>query len=152
MILRPSNAHRWMSCAMSAHAQATRPVQPTDAAREGTCAAWVAELLYAGTHRPDDLVGTFHENGWEVDREMVDHIAEYVTVLKRYEHAQTEVFMQHGSGLQGTADCIGWTSTDLLYVTDLKYGYYCACKYEKYDYVYHEDTKECKRVDDGKIA
>ena len=82
MLLRPSAAHRWWRC--SASISATRlpdalPEEDQDAAREGTCAAWVAECVINGdASSAADMLGRSHENGWEVDDDMVRHVQEYM--------------------------------------------------------------------------
>ena len=56
--------------------------QDGDAAREGTCAAWVAELVINGDATcAEDMLGKVHANGWEVDEEMVKHINAYLAIL-----------------------------------------------------------------------
>ena len=114
--LRPSAAAQWMRCGLSAYAPLDRPEEDGDAAREGTCAAWVAELVINGDATDAaDLLGRVHKNGWEVDEEMVKHINAYLAILP--EHGRAEVFMQTEQ-LEGTADHIG-----VNVITDLKYGY-----------------------------
>ncbi len=118
--LRPSASSQWMHCGLSAHAPLDRPEQDGDAARQGTCAAWVAELVRNGDATcAGDLLGKTHENGWEVDEEMVRHINAYLAILP--DDGSSEVFMATEC-LQGTADDIGWTPEGLV-ITDLKYGY-----------------------------
>ena len=124
MILRPSNAHRWMSCAMSVWQPPDRPDEESDAAREGTCAAWVAECVLNGdAASAEDLLGRVHNNGWEVDEEMVRHVQWYIDTVKPWDRQVTaEVFRKSDVGLQGTldAECL---DGNVLYLWDLKYGY-----------------------------
>ena len=55
---RPSAAHRWTKCSAAPLFASRAGPQPTsDPAREGTCAAWVAELLL--TDQPVE-VGMMH--------------------------------------------------------------------------------------------
>ena len=118
--LRPSASRQWMHCGLSAHAPLDRPEQDGDAAREGTCAAWVAELVRNGDATcAEDMLGKTHNNGWAVDEEMVRHINAYLAVLPIM--GKSEVFMQT-EHLEGTADDIGWIKGHLA-ITDLKYGY-----------------------------
>ena len=77
---RPSAAHRWTKCSAAPLFASRAGPQPTsDAAREGTCAAWVAELML--TDQPVE-VGMMHENGWEVDPDMIGHMQEYADICR----------------------------------------------------------------------
>lgn len=125
MILRPSASSRWSKCSLSEHllrSPRTLPETDTDAAREGTCAAWVAECVINGdaTHC-DDLIGKTHENGWFVDQEMADHIQPYVEMAQSRSGAQAEVSVSFGP-VTGTLDLKSY-SPGTLHVDDLKYGY-----------------------------
>lgn len=124
MILRASSAPSWMKCGVFQSSETE-----SDPAREGTCAAWVAELVLNGdASSADDLLGETHENGWTVDENMVSHMNDYVAMLRNRKGMQgsAEVALQHPTlPLAGTSDHIGWTFQDrtVLYITDLKYGY-----------------------------
>jgi len=125
LILRPSSAHRWTRCPSSEHllrSPNALPEADTDAAREGTCAAWVAECVINGdaTHC-DDLVGKTHENGWFVDQQMADHIQPYVKMLQSRDMCVAEVLI-NANPITGTLDAKSTKGTT-LYIDDLKYGY-----------------------------
>ena len=109
-----------MHCGLSAYAPLDRPEEDGDAAREGTCAAWVAELVINGDATcAEDMLGKVHKNGWEVDEEMVKHINAYLAILPR---------ARAGRGLHADASILRARRTtsaghDEPVITDLKYGY-----------------------------
>src|SRR5690606_24506915 len=79
--LRPSASSIWTKCAanprISEHAKTV--AQDSDAAREGTCAAWVAECVLNGSFATaDDMIGMTHPNQWLVTDEMAYFVGEYV--------------------------------------------------------------------------
>jgi len=118
---RPSAAHRWTKCSAAPLFASRAGPQPTsDAAREGTCAAWVAELML--TNQPVD-VGMTHENGWEVDADMICHMREYADICRADGGEMwAEKRVRLNPRIAGTADCI--TLVDgVLTVRDLKYGF-----------------------------
>lgn len=124
---RPSSAHIWTKCSLAPRLiAAAPPEEPSDPAREGTCAAWVAEMVltgqYATTH---DLVGTAHENGWVVDAPMAHAVEGYVNmVLDRGGHIHTERKVWFNDLVAGTPDAFATVDqSGALYVDDLKYGY-----------------------------
>ncbi len=118
---RPSAAHRWTKCSAAPLFASRAGPQPTsDAAREGTCAAWVAELLL--TDQPVE-VGMTHENGWEVDADMIGHMQDYAEICRADGGEMwAEKRVRLNPRIAGTADCI--TLVDgVLTVRDLKYGF-----------------------------
>lgn len=123
---RPSNAHRWAKCAAAPQfAAAAGPRPESDAAREGTCAAWVAEMVLTGqVDACVALVGQSHANGWTVDADMAGHAQDYVDICRAdggqlwAEHHVT--LSQH---ISGTADCVTLAPDGTLTVRDLKYGF-----------------------------
>lgn len=122
---RPSAAHRWMKCAAAPQFSAAAGPQPSsDPAREGTCAAWVAEMVLTGrAEQCADLIGQRHENEWEVDSEMAAHAQDYVDLCRADGgDLWAEEHLTLGPRVAGTADSI--TLADgVLTVRDLKYGY-----------------------------
>lgn len=126
MILRPSSAHLWINCAGYPRLAATLPPEaPSDPAREGTCAAWVAEMVLTGqAATPTALIGTAHENGWVVDRNMARHIEGYIEVLRSHGgtvYAEQRVVLN--ALVQGTPDAAAVCDNGTLHVDDLKYGF-----------------------------
>ena len=127
MDLRPSSAHVWTKCAIQPlMASRLPPEVPSDPAREGTCAAWLAEMvLTKQAPTAKDMVGAIHENGWVVDAEMAYNIQPYVDLIRSHGgtiHTERKVVLnQH---IKGTPDAFAVLDAEgVLYVTDLKYGY-----------------------------
>lgn len=125
--LRPSSANLWMHCpGYPKLASSLPPEQPSDPAREGTCAAWVAEMVLQGVvEKCADMIGEQHENGWVVERSMAHHIQGYVDLLRSYGgtiQAERKVTLVPG-WIEGTPDSFAMINGDALYVDDLKYGY-----------------------------
>jgi hypothetical protein len=125
---RPSNAHRWTKCAAAPQFSAAAGPRPeSDEAREGTCAAWVAEEVLTG-RAPDcmTLVGHSHANGWTVDADMAAHAQDYVDICRAdATDGQTwaECPLVLSDLVQGTADWVALAQDGTLTVRDLKYGY-----------------------------
>jgi len=119
---RPSAAHRWTKCSAAPLFASRAGPQPTsDAAREGTCAAWVAELML--TDQPVN-VGMTHENGWEVDAEMIGHIQAYADICREDSGAMwVEERITLTDRIAGTPDCVTLDGDGVLTVRDLKYGF-----------------------------
>ena len=118
---RSSAAHRWTKCSAAPLFASRAGPQPTsDEAREGTCAAWVAELLL--TDRPVE-VGMTHENGWEVDADMIGHMQEYADICRADGGEMwVEEYVTLSNRIAGTLDCV--TLADgVLTLRDLKYGF-----------------------------
>jgi hypothetical protein len=126
VILRPSSAHIWINCAgYPTLAETLPPEEPSDPAREGTCAAWVAEMVLTG-QAPDAaaLIGAQHENGWVVERTMAHHIQGYIENVRSHGgavHVERKVVLNEL--VQGTPDSFAVADGDTLHVDDLKYGF-----------------------------
>jgi len=101
------------------------PQPDNDAAKEGTCAAWVPELVLKGqVLRCADMIGERHANGWEVDAEMAGHTQSYVDMIREKGgiiHA--EKFVRLSPLVAGTLDNSASVLDGTLYVRDLKYGF-----------------------------
>ena len=84
-ILRPSSADIWTNCpGQPALVERLVPEQPSsDAAMEGTCAAWLAEQCLTGAiEKCRDLVDTVcPENNWPIDHIMANHIQRYCDMI-----------------------------------------------------------------------
>ena len=99
---------------------------PTDPSREGTCAAWVAEMVLTG-QRPDTaaMIGESHANGWLVTPDMAAHIRRYVEMVRSHGgQIHTERKVRLNQWVEGTPDAFAVLSeTGELKADDLKYGY-----------------------------
>lgn len=126
-LLRPSHAFRWSRCAASVHFEANVPTEPdSDAAREGTAAAWVADCVLKGdADSAVDLLGREHKNGWLVTSDMVEHVQDYIDFVRSLGGiTTTEQFVRLNDFIAGTLDASTALSTSgVLHVNDLKYGY-----------------------------
>lgn len=128
--LRPSNSHFWsgdVPCnAMPRFAASIPPEPSSDPAREGTCAAWLAEMVLTGEATTTaDLIGTTHENGWLIEHDMARIIQRYVDhMTERGGSIHTERKVRLNKMIAGTPDAFAVLDDEgVLYVDDLKYGY-----------------------------
>jgi len=125
---RPSESSYWGNCA--AFQRFTRNLSdvPNDAAREGTCAAWIAEVVLNSNEgiSCDDLIGKTHENGWLVDKTMAADIQQYVDLVRSYGGtitAEEYIVASQEPLIAGTLDSsITVFDNGILRVPDLKYG------------------------------
>lgn len=127
MMLRPSSAHIWTACAAQPRMAAMMPPEePSDPAREGTCAAWLAEMVLTGqAANTAALIGATHENGWVVTADMASHIADYVSVVRGHGGVvHTERKVRLNAQIEGTPDAFAVLDGDgVLRADDLKYGF-----------------------------
>ena len=125
---RPSQAQYWSKCA--AYQRFTRDALETtnDAAREGTCAAWVADVVLTSAEgiQCDDLIGKSHENGWMVDEQMASYVQEYVDLVRSEGGevvAEEHVTASENPLIEGTLDSsVSSIEKRVLKIIDLKYG------------------------------
>ncbi|MBY5863284.1 DUF2800 domain-containing protein [Rhizobium leguminosarum] len=126
--LPPSSSHRWVNCALTIPAAQAYPEPPEgDEAREGTCAAWVAQtVLSGGAADCSALIGQAHTNGHPVTAEMAAIVQDYINmILKRGGTTSCEKFVTLSTDplIAGTTDLSATVGdTPVLYVDDLKYG------------------------------
>ena len=129
---RPSASSIWTKCVGYPRLISTLPkgweTRSADPAREGTCAAWVAECTLNHVTQDmrtcHDMIGRVHENGWVVDADMASFVQGYVNLLhNRYgDTVQAEQHVRLSDHIAGTPDA--WAFRDgTLYVDDLKYGH-----------------------------
>jgi hypothetical protein len=127
MQLRPSASQIWTKCPANPLMASRVPEEaPGDPAREGTCAAWVAEMVLTGEARQaSDMIGRNHLNGWLVEPDMTHRIQKYVDLVRSYGgtvHTERKVELNHQ--IKGTPDAYAILAADgMLHVDDLKYGY-----------------------------
>lgn len=131
IIVRPSSAGRWVNCAGSIQMESNVPEGlESDAAKEGTAAHWVAEMVLTNqVGCAEDLVDRQAPNNVIVDPDMARHSQGYVDRIRRrglvfeaekpFQYQLTDQIM-----VQGTADCVSFDAdTGILHVDDLKYGW-----------------------------
>lgn len=126
--LPPSSSHRWTNCALFLQASAAYTESPEgDEAREGTAAAWVAQVVLTGEARDCyALIGKTHANGWLTTDEMAQYVQAYVDMINmRGGTTSCEKFVTLSTDplIAGTLDLsatVGEKPT--LYIDDLKYG------------------------------
>lgn len=132
--LRPSSSYRWTRCAASASFEADQPVEPpSDEAREGTAAAWVADCVLRGdAHDASDMTGETHANGHLVTPDMVFHVQKYIDKVRSYGGTvSTEQFGRLNEFIAGTLDSsIVTFGGTVLRVKDLKYGFEIVDPYQ----------------------
>ena len=126
MQLRPSSAHIWTKCSAQPRLAVGVPPEPeSDPAREGTCAAWLAECVLT-KQAPDcaAMIGAQHDNGWVVEPAMARHIQGYVDRVRSYGGTiDVERKVKLNDHIQGTPDSYGVLVDGTLRVDDLKYGF-----------------------------
>ena len=124
---RPSQAGYWSKCA--AYKRFTRNAVETtnDAAREGTCAAWVADQVLTGVNTACfELIGAEHPNGWLVTATMASDVQDYVDLVRSFNgtvSAEETVTASVTPLIEGTLDSsINTVNDGILRILDLKYG------------------------------
>lgn len=125
--LRPSASYRWTRCPASpSFEERTTPEPDSDAAREGTCAAWVADCVLKDiAPSTKEMVGLTHPNGWLVTPDMAFHIQRYVDLIRSYGGSvSAEQFVRLTDFIAGTLDTsiAAEAEASILRVKDLKYG------------------------------
>lgn len=134
--LRPSASHAWVECAASPLFRSHVPPEPpSDATMEGTCAAWLAEVVLKGEVSDiQTMLGESHpENHWIVDQDMIDYISNYVQLMQsRGGNVNAELYVRLNEYIAGTLDCSTANMTDTLFIDDLKYGYLIVNEFRNY--------------------
>lgn len=134
--LSPSGASRWMACPGSVALEAEYPDSSSSYAREGTVAHELAAKVLLDDWRLNDFVGeswALEENGElyriPITQDMVDHVMDYVKLVREYAEGGTLMVEQrvpigHLTGEQGaggTSDVVIIRGRELV-VIDLKFG------------------------------
>lgn len=134
--LRPSASSIWTKCHANPRISENAKTVPSesDAAKEGTCAAWVAECVLKGSFANcDAMIGMNHpENGWLVTDEMAYYCQEYVENVRSHgKRIVAEQYVRLTDYIAGTFDA-GVLSDDgtTLHIDDLKYGFKIVDVYE----------------------
>lgn len=133
-VMRASAASRWVNCPEAAHLEQLYPDNEGDAAREGTAAHEMAELVLTGKFAIEELVNRQASNGVMMVDEMVDHVQMYVEhVQSRNVAYWVEESISIGGGdtdaikqpVTGRCDGAAFSFDDvtgMLYIDDFKYG------------------------------
>ena len=125
-ILRPSSSGKWTRCSASARFEDAVPDEPeSEAAREGTAAAWVVETSLQQSTPAVEMVGATHDNGWLVTRDMTDHAQGFLSMA--YARGGT-LYGEHevklNDHIKGRLDLAATVdSQGVLFVDDYKFGY-----------------------------
>ncbi len=123
MMLISSDAEKWFNCNLSPEFEANaKPIdRNNDAAREGICAAWLAEKMWVDPET--DYLGVSHENGWLITEDMIYNIKAYLQLFEDRADVVLEKTMVV-NGVKTRADAVSYSlDGQTLYVDELKYGY-----------------------------
>lgn len=131
-VMRASAALRWVNCPEAAWLEPQYPDNEGEAAREGTAAHEMAELVLTGKFTIEELVNRQASNGVIMIDEMVEHVLMYV------EHVQSRgvafwveesILIENPAIMAGkvTGRCDGAAfafddTSGMLYIDDFKYG------------------------------
>lgn len=131
---RPSDAARWTRCHKSLGFTQDYPNESSEFADEGTVAHWVREMCLDLGFDAYDFIGTEKTlNGrvWAVDADMADHLQPGIDEIRQFDG---EMFVEkwvdttewvgrdeNGKPQGGTLD-LGVVGTDLIVISDLKFG------------------------------
>ena len=128
LTLAAHDANRWWRCGASAFAadvDGKLPNRNMTAADEGIAAAWVAETVIDGTATLDGMLGQTHENGVEVDADMIRHVGGYLDIVMKADRvvSETSLSIKYDQvTIQGRIDALGLTGRSRR-IWDLKYGF-----------------------------
>ena len=132
--LSPSGAHRWMRCAGSPALEAAFPDESSVYAAEGTVAHLLASDELEGKQTARERIGsraTVDGFDFTVDKVMVEHVEDYVKLVREYAQGgillvEQRVPIGHltgEDGATGTSDAvIVHADEKRLTIIDLKYG------------------------------
>lgn len=126
-LFRPSQAGFWGKCSAFTRFTEHLPEQEeSDPAREGTCAAWVADQAILNGVACAIFVGQQHKNGWTVTAEMASDVQGYVDKVLSLGvgvTAEEHVTASENPLIAGTLDSsISAVVDGILDIIDLKYG------------------------------
>lgn len=125
-ILSASHANSWVHCAAY---EPEQRISETDAAREGSAAAWLADAVLNSEDgiTTEDYLGETAPNGHQITPDMCYHVQGYVHYVVAESHGlgfQSEKsFHDPDIGLTGRLDTLFIGSPQHLHIVDFKYGY-----------------------------
>lgn len=132
--LSPSHANRFMNCGGSV--ELSQPYldaagrEDSDAAREGTAAHWVAEMLFKGI---DVLIGSESPSGFLVDEEMRECAREYVATLPAHACLEERLDLSMiAPGMVSYPDAWAMPGDGELHIWDFKYGHTYVEEFENW--------------------
>lgn len=126
-VLAPSSAKQWSICAASPSMQARFAEVESDSQREGNAAHWLALQLW---NTPVMLVPQFAPNGAEIDGEMRDAVAEYLSLIPADAVLEKRVNIPSiNAACFGTVDA-RWHEGNRCHILDLKYGHVYVDEFE----------------------
>ena len=127
LALRSSASSFWFNCQAQPLFASRLPEQKdTDATREGTCAAWLGEMVLTGcAPNTKAMLGHSHENGWLIDADMVEFVQDYCDKVRSLGGVVgAEKFVRLSGLIAGTPDSyVVISPAGVLFVIDLKYGH-----------------------------
>ncbi len=99
----------------------------SEAALEGTCASWLAELVLKGEYQTcEELIGQTDENGWEVDLAMAHYVQGYVDKIREIAGPTGRIYVESrvrfNEHVAGDVDAMIVNGSHVT-IIDLKYGY-----------------------------
>lgn len=129
-VTRASSSGRWIHCPESAWLEPNYPDIEHPAAKEGTAAHEMAELILKGQHTIEELVDRQASNGIMMTGEMVPHVQMYVDHIQKRGVAYwieevIEIKCNVGT-VTGRCDGAAFAfdeTTNHLFIDDFKYGY-----------------------------
>ena len=130
-VLRASAASRWVFCPEAAWLEQLYPEIEGDAAREGTAAHEMAELVLTGTvSTPEELTDRPASNGVMMTGDMLPHVQMYIDHIRSrgvawWVEESIEIKVRDGI-VTGRCDGAAFSfdeHTGMLYIDDFKYGY-----------------------------
>ena len=131
--MRPSNAHRWMTCGGSVALCAASPnyhdTLEDTAKEEGIAAHWVFEQLMRGYKVS---VGQMSPNHVIVDEEMLDAAKELQSLVPQHASVEQRVDLSPlGMTKEGKRD-VSWHADGVAHILDYKYGHRSVDEFENW--------------------
>lgn len=126
MLPRASNAGRWVNCAASPRMEQAHPDDPSEDAKEGTAAHWLAQQVLGGyVSCVEELTDRTTPNGVIISGEMVEHTQAYIDTVRAVTTTPViERTMPIMDGVEpGTPDALYVGADGHAHIWDLKYGY-----------------------------
>ncbi len=136
--LAPSHANAWIHC------PAFEPeprISDTDAAREGSAAAWIADTVLKSHEGIDaeDFLGETAPNGWEITPDMIRYVSEYISYIVCESGGrgfQTEKLLSAADlGIVGRIDTLLAVDAHTVHIVDFKYGWRIVEPWDNWQFI-----------------